>query len=101
MDGIAAEIAEKISVLFQHYNIHAHTGQEKDQHHTGRTAPSNTAARAQRFAHESNNKSRRKYRITGNENGKSGRGFIETGGYRRNRKGRDIGYALAASSCEE
>ncbi len=51
MDGIAAKIAEKVSVLFQHHYIHPHAGQKKAQHHAGRTASGDTAARTQGFAH--------------------------------------------------
>ena len=51
MDGIAAEIAEKISMLFQHYNIHTHAGEKKTKHHAGRTASSDATAGMQGLAH--------------------------------------------------
>ena len=57
MDGIAAEITEKVGVLLQHHNIHAGPGQEKTQHHASRTTAGDTTTRPQDLAHESNSKS--------------------------------------------
>jgi hypothetical protein len=45
MDGIAAEITEKVGVLLQHHNIHAGPGQEKTQHHASRTTADDTTTR--------------------------------------------------------
>jgi ABC-type polar amino acid transport system ATPase subunit len=46
MDRVSTEIAEKVGMLFQHYHVHAHTGQEETQHHAGRAASRDTTARA-------------------------------------------------------
>ena len=36
MNGVAAEIAQKIGVLLQHHDIDAGAGQQEAQHHAGR-----------------------------------------------------------------
>jgi hypothetical protein len=51
MDGIAAEITEKVGVLLQHHNIHAGPGQEKTQHHASRTTAGDTTTRPQDLVH--------------------------------------------------
>ncbi len=91
VDGIATEITQKVRMLLQHHDLYTHAGQEKAQHHAGRTASRNTALRAQCFAHEES-ENRELELITE---------YYPAGVVYRKGKGRDIGYALAASSCEE
>src|SRR5205814_5790347 len=33
MDGVAAEIAQEVAVLFEHHDLHARTRQQEPQHH--------------------------------------------------------------------
>src|SRR5580693_1686139 len=51
MDGVAAEVAKKVGVLFEHHRVHTHPGEEKAQHHASGTAPDDAATRLQGFAH--------------------------------------------------
>jgi hypothetical protein len=44
MDGIAAEIAQKIRMLFEHGHGNSGAGQEKTEHHPRRPAAYDTAA---------------------------------------------------------
>ena len=48
MDGIAAEIAEEIAVLFQYRHTDTGARQQKPQHHPGRAAADDTAFRGNR-----------------------------------------------------
>ncbi len=43
MHGIAAEIAEKVRVLFQHHHANARARQKKAKHHSGRSAARDAA----------------------------------------------------------
>ena len=43
--SIAAEIADEVSVLFQHCDINACTRKQKAEHHSGRTAADDAAFR--------------------------------------------------------
>src|ERR1700693_389778 len=44
MDRVAAEVAQKIGVLFQHHDLHARAREQQAQHHSGRSAAGGTAA---------------------------------------------------------
>ncbi len=48
MDGVAAEIAKEVGVLFQHHHIDAGARQQKAEHHPGRSAAGDAAARFDR-----------------------------------------------------
>jgi hypothetical protein len=43
MDGVAAEVAQKVGVLLQHRHADAGTRQQKAEHHAGRAAADNAA----------------------------------------------------------
>ena len=49
MNGVAAEIAQKIGVLLQHHDVDAGAGQQEAQHHAGGTAAGNGALRCYGF----------------------------------------------------
>ena len=51
MDRVSAEITQKVGMLFQHHHVNAHAGQEEAQHHAGRAASRDTAARAHALSH--------------------------------------------------
>src|SRR5436190_10412814 len=51
MDGVAAEIAQEIRVLFQHGDVDAGPRQQQAEHHPGGAAAHHAAARGQRFGH--------------------------------------------------
>ena len=38
MDGVAAEIAQEIGMLFEHQRLHAGAGEQQARHHPGRPA---------------------------------------------------------------
>ena len=44
MDRVAAEVAQEIGVLFQHDDVDAGAGQQKPEHHPGRTAADDATA---------------------------------------------------------
>ena len=44
MNGVAAEIAQKIGMLFEDANIHAHAGEQKAEHHAGGATSGNATA---------------------------------------------------------
>ena len=46
MNCVAAEIAQKILVLFEHEHVDADTGQEHAEHHPGRPSTGNAASDA-------------------------------------------------------
>ena len=48
MHGVAAKIAKKIGILFQHDDIDAGARQQKTKHHSGGTAAGDTAFCCQR-----------------------------------------------------
>ena len=45
MNSIAAKVAQEIAVLFQHQHLDAGARQQIPQHHAGRTAAGDAAAR--------------------------------------------------------
>ena len=51
VDGVAAEIAQEIGVLLQHHDVDAGAGQQKAQHHAGRAAAGDAAARVDGLGH--------------------------------------------------
>ena len=52
MNSIAAKIAKKVGMLFQHHDLDAGAGQEKPEHHACRATAGDTAFRGQRqFRH--------------------------------------------------
>jgi hypothetical protein len=51
MNRVAAKITQEISVLFEDDDIHAHARQQQSQHHPGRTAAGNAAARLDPLIH--------------------------------------------------
>ena len=48
MHGVAAEVAEKISVFFQHHDVDAGPRQQKAEHHAGRPAAGDATGRGDR-----------------------------------------------------
>src|SRR5438067_13657011 len=44
MDGVAAEVAQKIGMLLEHADIDASAGEKEAHHHTGGTATGDAAA---------------------------------------------------------
>jgi hypothetical protein len=50
MNGVAAEIAEEIRVLLQHDHVHSGARQQEAEHHAGRPAAGDAAARPGSFA---------------------------------------------------
>ena len=57
MDGVAAEIAQEISVLLQHDDIDAGARQQQTQHHAGRTAANDAACRLNHGCQQSGRRS--------------------------------------------
>jgi hypothetical protein len=51
MDGVAAEIAQKIDVLLQHHDVYAGAGQEKPEHDAGGAAAGDRATRGDGLSH--------------------------------------------------
>src|SRR5579864_6241346 len=51
MNGVAAEITQKIPMLFKHTNIHARPGQQKAQHHACWSSSGNATSSLDGFAH--------------------------------------------------
>ena len=49
MDGVAAEIAEEVRVLLEHDHVDAGAREKEAEHHAGRSAAGNAAARNERF----------------------------------------------------
>ena len=47
MDGVAAEIAQEIGVLLQHDDVDAGAREQKAEHHAGRPAADDAAARGE------------------------------------------------------
>jgi hypothetical protein len=45
MDRVAAEVAEEVGVLLQHHDIDAGASEQKPEHHPGRPAAGDGAAR--------------------------------------------------------
>ncbi len=66
MNGIAAEVTQKIRVLLQHNNFNSHAGQQESQHHAGRTASSDTTLGTQGLNHASHINREHKYLRTKN-----------------------------------
>jgi hypothetical protein len=90
MNRVSAKITEKVGVFLQDNHVHSQARQQKTQHHAGGPASHDAATRVQILGHAEQYKRTRL---------QTGRGESEpTGGEKG--KGRDIGYALAASSCE-
>ena len=62
MNGVAAEVAEEILVLLQHDDVDAGAGEQKAEHHAGRPAAGDAAARGDGFGHRRAIRSRRRAR---------------------------------------
>jgi hypothetical protein len=51
MNGVAAEVAEKIGVLLEHYDVNRHARKKETQHHARWSASNDAAARSQYLCH--------------------------------------------------
>jgi hypothetical protein len=51
MDGVAAEIAQEVCMLFEHDNVNALARKKKAQHYAGGTASGNATASVDRVIH--------------------------------------------------
>ena len=51
MDGVAAEVAQEVSVLLQHQDVDAGAGEQEAEHHAGRAAAGNGAGRRDFLRH--------------------------------------------------
>src|SRR5262245_49264216 len=51
MDGVAAEIAEEVPVLFKDYHLNAGAGEHQPKHHSGGAAPDNTTGGSDFLCH--------------------------------------------------
>ena len=56
MDGVAAEIAQEVGVLFQHGDGDAGARQQKAEHHAGRSAAGDAAGGFDRRSHRTTNR---------------------------------------------
>ena len=45
MDGVAAEIAQEVGMLFEHGDMHASARQQEAKHHPGRAAADHATCR--------------------------------------------------------
>jgi hypothetical protein len=50
VDGVAAEVAQEVSVLLQHHDVDAGARQQEPEHHSGRPAAGDAAASLDRHA---------------------------------------------------
>ena len=48
MHGVAAEVAKKVRIFFQHHDVDAGTRQQKAEHHPGRSAAGDATGRGDR-----------------------------------------------------
>ena len=51
MNSVAAEVTQKVRMLFQHAYIHSRSGQKKAQHHAGRSSSGDTATSVDGLSH--------------------------------------------------
>jgi hypothetical protein len=102
MDGIAAEVAQKVCMFLKYDNIHTHASEQETQHDARRPTSSNTTASLNGFGQGGHlticqpQISKGGWDATGQKHERDAMPqFENTKG-----KGRDFGYALAVSSCE-
>ena len=50
MNGVAAEVAQEVPVLFQDKHLHTRPREQKAQHHSRRSTANNAAADLNRFS---------------------------------------------------
>ena len=72
MDGVAAEVAQEVAVLFQHHHLHAGARQQETQHHARRPAAHDAALG---LDHSSNSRSTRPVAVMASSAGTPSPGF--------------------------